>query len=274
MKTCLTIAGSDCSGGAGLQADLKTFAAHGHFGMSVVVSVVAENTHEVRSVFDMSPVAIRDQIDCVMTDIPPDAIKVGMLSSNECMLAVADGLAAYHTANVVVDPVMIAKHGAALMQSDALATFRSRIYPLASLLTPNIPEAETLLERNIHDVEDMKDAAKALAEAAQSAVLVKGGHFDGEPLDVLFDGSNITTYTTQRIHTKNTHGTGCTLSSAIASQLAHGVPMAKAVHAAKAYVTTAIRHAMDLGAGNGPTHHFYRLYEEGLDWLNTPLEDR
>lgn len=272
MKTCLTIAGSDCTGGAGVQADLKAFSAHGLFGMSVIVSVVAENTHVVKSVFDMSPEAIRDQIECVMTDIPPDAVKVGMLSSVACMEAVAEGLERYRPAQVVVDPVMIAKHGAALMQPDALETFRRRIYPLASLLTPNIPEAETLLGCKIETLQDMKTAAWALADASGAAVLVKGGHFEGAPVDVLYDGAAFSTFTTERIDTKNTHGTGCTLSSAIASNLALGHSMAESVARAKAYVTTAIRHAMNLGHGNGPTHHFYRLYREGLAWLETPEE--
>ncbi len=267
MRTCLTIAGSDCSGGAGIQADLKTFSAHGLFGMSVVVSVVAENTATVTSVMDVSPKVIRDQMDCVFTDIPPDAVKIGMLSTEACMQAVADGLLAYKPSHVVIDPVMVAKNGSPLMQPESIAAFQQIILPLASLLTPNIPEAEVLLDRKIESEEDMRAAAQDLSAKTGGSVLIKGGHRVGDAVDILFDGKSLHCFQTERIDTKNTHGTGCTLSSAIASNLALGYDEAEAVRRAKAYVTTAIRHSLELGKGNGPTHHFYRLYNEGLAWL-------
>lgn len=267
MLTCLTIAGSDCSGGAGIQADLKTFSAHGLFGMSVVVSVVAENTATVTSVMDVSPEVIRDQMDCVFTDIPPNAVKVGMLSTEACMQAVADGLRAYNPPHVVIDPVMVAKNGSPLMQPESIEAFQRIVLPLASLLTPNIPEAEVLLGVKINTEEDMREAAQALSEKTAGSVLVKGGHRVGDAVDILFDGKTCHRFQTERIDTKNTHGTGCTLSSAIASNLALGHSEAEAVRRAKDYVTTAIRHSLELGKGNGPTHHFYRLYNEGLAWL-------
>ncbi|MBS5594902.1 MAG: bifunctional hydroxymethylpyrimidine kinase/phosphomethylpyrimidine kinase, partial [Clostridiales bacterium] len=176
MKICLTIAGSDASGGAGIQADLKTFAAHGIYGMSVIVAVVAENTCEVRSVMDVSPQVIRDQIDCVMTDIPPDAVKIGMLSSQASMQAVADGLAAHRPKNVVIDPVMLAKDGSELMAPEALTLFKTGILPHATVFTPNIPEAEVLTGMTIRTEEDMRKAAKILLDMGAQTVLVKGGH--------------------------------------------------------------------------------------------------
>lgn len=267
MKTCLTIAGSDCSGGAGIQADLKTFSAHGLFGMSVVVSVVAENTATVTSVMDVTPQVIRDQMDCVFTDIFPDAVKVGMLSTEPCMKAVAEGLRHYAPHHVVVDPVMVAKNGSPLMAPEAIAAFRMHVLPLATVLTPNIPEAEVLLGRTIAGDDDMAEAAKALSLQTGGAVLVKGGHREGSARDVLWDGGALHVFDTPRIQTKNTHGTGCTLSSAITANLALGCHIKEAVHRAKAYVTTAISHALPLGRGNGPTHHFVALYDKGLSWM-------
>ena len=267
MKTCLTIAGSDASGGAGIQADLKTFAAHGIYGMSVIVAVVAENTCEVRSVMDVSPQVIRDQIDCVMTDIPPDAVKIGMLSSQASMQAVADGLAAHRPKNVVIDPVMLAKDGSELMAPEALTLFKTGILPHATVFTPNIPEAEVLTGMTIRTEEDMRKAAKILLDMGAQTVLVKGGHLEGEAIDILDDGQRVYRFESARIRTKNTHGTGCTLSSAIAANLANGHSPAEAVQGAKAYITDAIAHSLALGKGNGPTHHFYRLYNEGLAWI-------
>lgn len=269
MKTCLTIAGSDCSGGAGIQADLKTFSAHGIFGMSVVVAVVAENTATVTSVMDVTPSVIRDQMDCVFTDIPPDAVKVGMLSTKPCMLAVAEGLEKYKPKHVVIDPVMVAKNGTPLMATESVTDFKKIVLKHATLLTPNIPEAEVLTGMTITNDADMEKAARMLAEKCEGSVLVKGGHRVGDAVDILFDGKEIHRFQGTRIKTKNTHGTGCTLSSAIASHLALGKSEAEAVRCAKAYVTTAIENALELGKGNGPTHHFAKLYAEGLDWLKT-----
>ena len=260
IKTALTIAGSDCSGGAGVQADLKTMSALGVFGMSVIVSVVAENTARVISIEDISPKVIADQIDAVFEDIPPDAVKVGMLSTPACMEAVASKLREYRPAHVVIDPVMYAKNGSPLMQESSIDTLIKTVIPVATLLTPNIPEAEKISGMKITTPEDMREAAKKIYEMGAGAVLVKGGHYIGDARDILFDGREFHTYVEKRIDTKNTHGTGCTLSSAIASYLALGEPLPEAVGKAKAYVTGAIEHALPLGNGCGPTNHFFRWW--------------
>ena len=260
IKTALTIAGSDCSGGAGVQADLKTMSALGVFGMSVIVSVVAENTSRVISIEDISPKVIADQIDAVFEDIPPDAVKVGMLSTPACMEAVASKLREYRPAHVVIDPVMYAKNGSPLMQESSIDTLIQTVIPVATLLTPNIPEAEKISGMKITTPEDMREAAKKIYEMGAGAVLVKGGHYIGDARDILFDGREFHTYVEKRIDTKNTHGTGCTLSSAIASYLALGEPLPEAVGKAKAYVTGAIEHALPLGNGCGPTNHFFRWW--------------
>lgn len=264
MKTALTIAGSDCSGGAGIQADLKTMSALGVFGMSVVVSVVAENTARVVSAFDVPQNIIADQIDAVFEDIAVDAVKVGMLSSPACMQTVAEKLAEYAPAHTVIDPVMYAKNGCPLMAEGSIDTFAKIILPLASLITPNVPEAEKLTGTEIKNVADMKKAAEKIASAGAKAVLVKGGHITGDAVDVFFDGAEFTEYKKPRIDTKNTHGTGCTLSSAIASYLALGEKLPDAVKKAKEYVTGAIENALDIGKGCGPTDHFWRLRKENF----------
>ena len=246
IKRALTIAGSDCSGGAGIQADLKTMSALGVFGMSVIVSVVAENTSRVISIEDVSPAVIKDQIDAVYEDIGTDAVKVGMLSTPECMEAVAERLSFYNPDNVVIDPVMYAKNGCPLMQEDSIDALISIIIPRAKLLTPNIPEAEKISGMKIETIDDMKRAAEIIQKMGASSVLVKGGHYMGDAEDVLLSDKGFSTYVTKRINTKNTHGTGCTLSSAIASYLALGNAMDEAVRLAKEYVTGAIEHALEL----------------------------
>jgi hydroxymethylpyrimidine/phosphomethylpyrimidine kinase len=263
-KKVLTIAGSDCSGGAGIQADLKTFAAHGVYGMSVIASVVAENTFRVVSTQDITPEMIEKQMDAVFEDIGTDAVKVGMLSQSVCMKAVARKLREYKPQNIVIDPVMVAKNGCSLMQPDSMDTFIREILPLADLLTPNIPEAEKITGTSISSAADMERAARLIARMGAKNVLVKGGHAVGDALDILFDGVNFYHFSAERIHTKNTHGTGCTYSSAIASNLALGLNLEAAVKKAKDYVTTAIRHSLPIGKGCGPTHHFYDLYRNGL----------
>ena len=260
MRKALTIAGSDPSGGVGVQADLKTMSALGVYGMSVIVSVVAENTARVISVEDISPRVISDQIDAVFEDIFPDAVKVGMLSSEEVMRTVAAKLAEYRPQHIVIDPVMYAKNGAPLMQEDAIDSLISLIVPVATVLTPNIPEAEKITGMRISTIDDMKKAGEKIVSMGAKAALVKGGHYIGDASDVLFDGSDFHIYTTKRINTKNTHGTGCTLSSAIASNLALGYPLPESIKRAKDYVTGAIEHALDIGKGNGPTNHFYALW--------------
>lgn len=264
MKKVVSIAGSDCSGGAGIQADLKTFSAHGVFGMSVIASVVAENTFRVIEYQDVRPDIIEKQIDAVFEDIPPDAVKIGMLSCREGMLAVAKKLRQWTPQNVVVDPVMYAKNGCALMDPASIDTLIDQVVPLADLVTPNIPEAEKMAGMAIHTEADMEMAARHIHGMGCKAVLVKGGHSQGDATDILFDGADFHRFTAPRIHTKNTHGTGCTYSSAIASNLALGLPLPRAVERAKGYVTTAIAHALPLGKGCGPTHHFYDLYKNGL----------
>lgn len=264
MKNVLSIAGSDCSGGAGIQADLKTFSAHGVFGMSVVVSVVAENTSRVIGIQDISPDMIEKQMDAIFEDIEVNAVKIGMLSTPSCMKAVARKLTEYMPHNVVIDPVMYAKNGCPLMQPSAIDTLIEHIIPLADILTPNIPEAEKIADMKIESLADMKRAATQIYGMGCKNVLVKGGHASGDAIDILYDGNEFYHFTTGRIHTKNTHGTGCTFSSAIASNLANGLSVSKAVEKAKAYVTTAIAHALAIGKGNGPTHHFYDLYQNGL----------
>lgn len=262
MKKVLTIAGSDCSGGAGIQADLKTMSAHGVFAMSVIVSVVAENTARVISIEDISPKVIADQMDAVFEDIVPDAVKVGMLSTPACMQAVAQKLRQYQPPHVVIDPVMYAKNGAPLMNPDAVGALIEHVLPLATVLTPNIPEAECIAKMKIESVEDMEQAARKIHEMGCQNVLVKGGHAVGDALDVLFDGQSFFHFETARIDTKNTHGTGCTLSSAIASNLALGHSVQQAVKLAKDYVTEGIRHSLAIGKGCGPLNHFHAFFSE------------
>ena len=262
MKKVLTIAGSDCSGGAGVQADLKTMAAHGVFGMSVIVSVVAENTARVIDIQDISPKMIEEQIDAVFEDIVPDAVKIGMLSSPACMQAVAGKLAQYKPQHVVIDPVMFAKNGDALMDPASVGTLIESVLPHAEILTPNIPEAQYLADMQISTPEDMEEAARRIHAKGCKNVLIKGGKNMAGAVDVLYDGDTFRRYELEQINTQNTHGTGCTLSSAIASNLALGYSIAESVERAKAYVTDAIRHAPGLGHGCGPLGHFCRIFPE------------
>jgi len=260
MKTALSIAGSDCSGGAGIQADLKTFSAHGVFGMTVVTSVVAENTFRVIEYQDIRPDIIEQQIEAVFEDIPPDAVKVGMLSCGQTMLVVAGKLREWQPRNVVIDPVMYAKNGAPLMEMDAISTLIKEVVPLADLITPNVPEAEKMSGMAIETRDDMREAARRIHAMGCRAIVVKGGHIEGDATDILFDGKEFHEYPSPRVDTKHTHGTGCTFSSAIASNLALGLSLHKAVENAKTYINAAIIHAPGLGKGHGPTHHFYELY--------------
>ncbi len=262
MKKVLTVAGSDCSGGAGVQADLKTFGAHGVFGMSVIVSVVAENTSRVIDIQDISPDMIEKQFDAVFEDIEVDGVKVGMLSKPDCMRAVSGKLREYKPDNLVVDPVMYAKGGAPLMAPDSIDLFIKEIIPLSYVLTPNIPEAEKISGMEIKNVSDMKKACRAVFEMGARNVLVKGGHSIGDAEDILFDGKEFYSFKTKRIDTKNTHGTGCTLSSAVAANLALGKGVYEAVSLAKDYITAAIEHSLEIGKGHGPTNHFYELYKK------------
>ncbi|MCX7614740.1 MAG: bifunctional hydroxymethylpyrimidine kinase/phosphomethylpyrimidine kinase [Clostridiales bacterium] len=264
MKKVLSIAGSDCSGGAGIQADLKTFSAHGIFGMSVIVSVVAENTRRVIAIQDITPDMIEKQIDAIFEDIGTDAVKIGMLSGTKSMLAVAKKLKEYKPEHVVIDPVMYAKNGCPLMNPDSIDTMIKEIIPLADVLTPNIPEAEKISGIAIEGIRDMERAAKLIHELGAKNVIVKGGHAIGNASDILFDGNTFSHFSSERIHTKNTHGTGCTFSAAITSNLALGMDIRSAVSQAKDYITGAIEHSLAIGKGHGPTNHFYDLYKNGL----------
>ncbi|NLJ87984.1 MAG: bifunctional hydroxymethylpyrimidine kinase/phosphomethylpyrimidine kinase [Epulopiscium sp.] len=264
MKKVVTIAGSDCSGGAGIQADLKTFSAHGVFGMSVIVSVVAENTSRVIDIQDITPDIIEKQIDAIFEDIEVDAVKIGMLSKEACMKAVAKKLEEYKPKNIVIDPVMYAKNGCPLMDPNSIDSLIKFIIPHADLLTPNIPEAEKITNMKINNEEDMKVASKIIYDMGCKNVLIKGGHAIGDAIDVLYDGEEYYYYKSRRINTKNTHGTGCTFSSAITANLALGMTMPNSVNKAKKYITTAIEHSLNIGKGHGPTHHFYDLYKHGL----------
>lgn len=263
MKHLLTIAGSDSSGGAGIQADLKTFAAHGVFGMSVITAVTAQNTCGVTLVQDMSPDMITAQIDAVFSDIRVDGVKVGMVSRSESIRAIAEGLKKWKPPVVVIDPVMISKSGYPLLQPASCDTLIRELLPLATLLTPNLPEAEAICGFSIKTEGDMEKAATAILSMGAKAVLVKGGHLEGRKADdFLSDGKESIWLSGERIKTEHTHGTGCTLSSALASNLAKGMSLLDAVQAGKKYVTTAIAHGIALGKGHGPTHHFVDLYKK------------
>lgn len=261
MKHCLTIAGSDCSGGAGVQADLKTFSALGCYGMSVITSVVAENTAQVISTMTVSAQVISDQLEAVFSDIRVDAVKIGMLPDAAAMKSVSQALKKYLPKIVVCDPVMLATAGTELMQSSALSDFVSEIIPHCTMLTPNIPEAETLVGEKIAGVEDMKSAAVKICELGADSVLIKGGHLTGAALDILFDGKRFYEFSHARVNSNSTHGTGCTLSSAIAAYMAQGELPDSAAALAKEYLTGAIEHGLNIGKGHGPTNHFYRFFE-------------
>ncbi len=256
----LTIAGSDCSGGAGIQADIKTFDAHCVYGMSVILSVVAENTTRVISSYDIPLNIIQDQITAIFEDIPPKAIKIGMLGSKDIINLVSKNLIHYNAKNVVVDPVMFAKNGFSLMPQEIRSYFKEKMMPLANILTPNIPEAEELCGFDINNIESMKKAAIMLHKMGANSILIKGGHKSGDDsTDIFFDGKEFNILESKKIKTKNTHGTGCTLSSAIAANLAKGKNKLDSVKEAKEYVFNAILHSLNIGNGHGPTNHLYKF---------------
>jgi hydroxymethylpyrimidine/phosphomethylpyrimidine kinase len=257
MKTALTIAGSDSSGGAGIQADLKTFAAHGVYGMSALTAITAQNTLGVTAVHSVPADIVIAQIEAVVGDIGVDAVKTGMLATAAIVESVAAAIEEFDLPNVVVDPVMVAKGGSRLLDSDAIDTMKAELLPRARIITPNAAEAEALLGREVRTVEQARDAAKRLKELGPATVLVKGGHLGGdEAVDVLFDGVRTVELSAPRIQTRHTHGTGCTLASAIAAHLALGSSVEEAARRAKDYLTEAIRRAPGLGRGNGPLQHF------------------
>ena len=257
MRIALTIAGSDSGGGAGIQADLKTFAAHGVFGTSAITAVTAQNTVGVSMIEVLSPDMVRAQIAAVASDLPPAATKIGMLANAATVAAVAQALDEHRLPNVVLDTVMIAKSRASLLDASAVDALRSLLLPRADVITPNIPEAEALTGLSLTTVADLRKAARMLVEElGAKAAVVKGGHLTGPPLDVLMAGGAVHELTAERIETVHTHGTGCTFSAAIAARLALGDDLITAVRAAKAYVSRAIAQAPGLGAGHGPLQHF------------------
>ena len=259
MRTALSIAGSDSSGGAGIQADLKTMTLNGVFAMSAVTALTAQNTTGVRGILEATPAFLAQQIDAVFEDIRPDAVKIGMVSSAALVEVIAERLAFYKAENVVVDPVMVATSGSSLMETDAIDVLKARLLPLAAVTTPNIPEAEVLSGMTIRTQEDMQTAAGIIGEKHGCAVLVKGGHSVSDANDLLWADGQTRWFYGKRIDNPNTHGTGCTLSSAIAANLAKGFSLADSVERAKAYISGALGAMLDLGSGRGPMNHAFDL---------------
>ena len=255
----MTIAGSDSGGGAGIQADLKAFAAMGVYGASVVTAITAQNTMQVTAVHEVPVDVITAQIRAVLSDMGADAVKTGMLSSNSIIETVADELESSGVEQLVVDPVMVAKSGDSLLRTDAVEALKSRLLPLATVVTPNIPEAEVLTGASIQTREDSRRAAEAVHGMGPRVVVVKGGHLAGPPTDLFYDGEGFRELHAPRIDTKNTHGTGCTFASAIAAGLAKGLGPWDAVVQAKTFITEAIQNAYPVGQGHGPVNHFYRM---------------
>ncbi len=262
MKRCLTIAGSDSSGGAGIQADLKTFSALGTFGMSVVTSVTAQNTLGVQSVYDLPPDVVAAQMEAVFSDIAVDAVKIGMVSAEDTIGVIAEKMRYYRPEYLIIDPVMVSKNGCPLLKSSAVKALKEQLLPLAWILTPNLEEAQVLVDRELRSAEEVRKAAAEICAMGARSVLIKGGHLEGEPIDTFFDGEKWTVFHGTRLKNKNTHGTGCTLSSAIAAYLARGLDCEESIRQAKGYVATGILHGIELGHGIGPTHHFYDLYRK------------
>lgn len=259
MHTALTIAGSDSSGGAGIQADLKTMTAHGVYGMSAITALTAQNTTGVTAIHPVPPDFLAAQLDAICTDIPPDAVKIGMVADAALIRVIAEKLDAYAAKNIVVDPVMVATSGARLIRADAVDALRIELLPRAALLTPNIPEAEILAAMPITDRASMTAAAEHIHAYTHAAVLIKGGHNVDDANDLLVDAAGARWFYGRRIATANTHGTGCTLSSAIASNLARGMDLDSAVARAKAYLSGALAAGLDLGKGSGPLAHGFDL---------------
>ena len=262
MKTALTIAGSDSSGGAGIQADIKTMTANGVYAMSAVTALTAQNTTGVYGILESTPEFLANQLDCIFTDIFPDAVKTGMVSSTGLIEVIADKLKQYKAKNIVVDPVMVATSGSRLISQEAVDALKELLLPLATVLTPNIPEAEVLSGLTISGPADMEKAAQAIGEAYGCAVLCKGGHDLNDANDLLWRNGTCKWFHGRRIDNPNTHGTGCTLSSAIASNLAKGYDLDTAVERAKAYLSGALAAMLDLGAGQGPMDHLFDLKGE------------
>ena len=259
LKTALSIAGSDCSGGAGIQADIKTMTMHGVYAMSAITALTAQNTTGVRAIQESTPDFLKQQIDAVFEDIYPDAIKIGMVSSSELICVIADRLRYYRAKNIVVDPVMVASAGSSLIRQEAVQTLIKELLPLSALVTPNIPEAQVLSGMTIENKEDMMAAAKQIGDKYHCAVLLKGGHSIHDANDLLYADGELIWFEGKRINNPNTHGTGCTLSSAIAANLAKGLPLAESIQRAKDYISGALAAMLDLGKGSGPLNHAFIL---------------
>lgn len=262
LKAVLTIAGSDCSGGAGIQADLKTMLANGVYGMSAITALTAQNTLGVTAVMNTTPEFLAAQLDAIFSDIPPDAVKIGMVSSSELIEVIGDRLRHYEAKHVVVDPVMVATSGSKLISDDAIESLTRILFPLAELITPNVYELAVLTDQSfdrIVDKNDMERSARILFETHGSAVLAKGGHFQNVATDLLCNADGFRWFFGERIETKNTHGTGCTLSSAIATYLALGKNLVEAIERAKKYLTGALSSGLALGHGSGPLDHGFKI---------------
>lgn len=259
MRTALTIAGSDSSGGAGIQADIKAMTMNGVYAMSAITALTAQNTTGVTAIVEVEPACLQKQLDAVFTDIYPDAVKIGMVSSSELIAVIAERLRHYGAKNIVVDPVMVATIGSRLIKTDAVSALCSELLPLAALVTPNIPEAEVLTGMTIMDEHEMTQAARQIGDAYGCTVLLKGGHRVNDANDLLYRDGEFSWFAGRRIDTANTHGTGCTLSSAIVSNLAKGFSMAESVKRAKDYISGALSAGLDLGKGSGPMNHAFAL---------------
>ncbi|MEJ6952523.1 bifunctional hydroxymethylpyrimidine kinase/phosphomethylpyrimidine kinase [Natronospora cellulosivora (SeqCode)] len=266
MKKVLSIAGSDSGAGAGIQADLKTFSALGVYGMTAITSVTAQNTTGVSGIQDISPDLVLKQIDAVFSDIGVDAVKIGMVSNNEIIMAIAEGLKKWKADRVVLDPVMISESGSYLLQKDARETLINELIPLATIITPNLYEGMALANKEINSLEEMEEVARDLYNLTSSAVLLKGGHLSDKQLsdkaiDIFYDGDSIYSFEAVKLDNRNTHGTGCTYSSAIAAYLSLGFEIKEAIAKAKNYISEAIRSGIDIGQGPGPTNHFFDMWK-------------
>ena len=262
MRTALTIAGSDSSGGAGIQADIKTMMANGVYAMSAITALTAQNTTGVTGIMEATEEFLGEELNNIFTDIFPDAVKIGMVSSSGLIIKIAEKLKEYDAKNIVVDPVMVATSGARLISEDAVSTLKEYLFPLAQILTPNIPEAEVLSGMTITSEAEMMEAAKVIGDQYGCAVLLKGGHTVNDANDLLYHEGTCQWFYGKRIDNPNTHGTGCTLSSAIASNLAKGFPMDVSVERAKAYISGALAAMLDLGKGSGPMNHGFAITGE------------
>lgn len=264
MKTALSIAGSDSGGGAGIQADIKTMTMNGVYAMSAVTALTAQNTTGVTAIQESTPEFLKQQIDAVFEDIYPDAVKIGMVSSSQLIYVISERLKYYGAKNIIVDPVMVATSGSELMKTDAVSALQKELLPIAALVTPNIPEAQVLSGMTVENKDDMLTVAKMIGDTYGCAVLLKGGHSINDANDLLYSGGNFKWFEGKRINNPNTHGTGCTLSSAIASNLAKGFTLDESVSRAKAYISGALAAMLDLGEGSGPMNHAFDLQGEFL----------